>query len=130
MQTVLIHAALMAAGMMAVAAAAFIAITQRKKKWWLKTHRPLGITGAIFMLAGFIAISLLPEGQGSNLVPEIHGIIGGSAIALVCAAPVLGLLMFRLKKKWMRPAHRWAGRFVVLFAIINLALGLFMTGLI
>jgi hypothetical protein len=127
---VFIHALLMAAGLTAVAAAAFIAITQRKRRWWLKAHRPSGITGAIFMLAGFIAAGMMKEGDGSSLVPQIHSFIGGSAIALVCIAPVLGLLMFRLKKKWMRPAHRWAGRFAVLFAVINLALGLFMTGLI
>ena len=120
----------MAAGIIIIAAAAFVAMTQRKKRWWLKAHRPLGITGSLFMLAGFITITLLPDGEGSSLVPEIHGIIGGSAIALICAAPILGLLMFRLKKKWMRPAHRWAGRFAVLFAFINLALGLLMTGLI
>jgi hypothetical protein len=130
MQTVFIHAALMAVALIALAAAAFIAITQRKKKWWLKAHRPLGITSALLMLAGFIAVAMLPEGGGSSLITEIHGIIGGSAIALICAAPILGLLMFRLKKKWMRPAHRWAGRFAVLFAIINLTLGLLMTGLI
>lgn len=120
----------MAAGFTAVITAAFVAVTQRKKRWWLKAHRPLGIAGSLFMLAGFIAVSLLPESEGSSLIPEIHGIIGGSAIALVCAAPVLGLLIFLLKKNWMRPAHRWAGRFAVLFAVINLALGLLMTGLI
>lgn len=130
MQTVIVHAALMAAGITIIASAAFIALTQRKKSWWLKVHRPMGITGALFILAGFIAVSLLPDGDGSSLIPKIHGIIGSSAIALICAAPVMGLLMFRLKKKWMRPAHRWAGRFAVLFAVINLALGLFMTGLI
>ncbi len=120
----------MAAGITIIASAAFIALTQRKKSWWLKVHRPMGITGALFILAGFIAVSLLPDGDGSSLIPKIHGIIGSSAIALICAAPVMGLLMFRLKKKWMRPAHRWAGRFAVLFAVINLALGLFMAGLI
>jgi hypothetical protein len=120
----------MAAGIIIIAAAVFIAMTQRKKRWWLKAHRPLGTAGALFMLAGFIAVSLLPDGDGSSLIPRIHGTIGGSAIVFVCAAPVLGLLMFRLKKKWMRPAHRWAGRVAVLFAVINLALGLFMSGLI
>lgn len=120
----------MAAGVLIIAVAGFIAMTQRKKRWWLKSHKPLGITGALSMLAGFIAITLLPDGGGSSLIPEIHGIVGVSAIVLICAAPVLGLLMFRLKKKWMRPAHRWAGRFAIFSAFINLALGLFMTGLI
>ncbi len=113
-----------------MAAAAFIAMTQRKKRWWLKAHRPFGIAGALSMIAGFFAILLIQDSQGSSLIPEIHGIFGGSAIALVCAAPILGILMFRLKKKWMRPAHRWAGRFAIAIAFTNLSLGLFMTGLI
>jgi hypothetical protein len=130
MSTVYIHALLMAAGVIVMAIAAFIAMTQRKKRWWLKVHRPFGIAGALSMTAGLITIALIPDGWGSSLIPEIHGIFGGSAIALVCTAPVLGILMFRLKKKWMWPAHRWAGRLAIIIAFINVTLGLFMTGLI
>jgi hypothetical protein len=130
MQIVVIHAALMAAGTIIMAGTAVIAMTQRKKRWWLKVHRPFGVAGALSMTAGLFAIALMPDGRGSSLIPLIHDIAGGSAIALVCAAPILGVLMFRLKKKWMRPAHRWAGRFAILIAFTNLALGLFMTGLI
>ena len=120
----------MAAGAIILAVAAVIAMSQRKKRWWLKVHRPFGIAGALSMMTGLFAIALLPDGRGSSLISEIHGIIGGSAIALVCTAPILGLLMFRLKKKWMRPAHRWAGRFAILIAFANLILGLLMAGLI
>jgi hypothetical protein len=130
MQIVFIHAALMAAGAIIMAVAAVIAMTQRKKRWWLKVHRPFGIAGALSMMAGLFAAALMPDGRGSSLIPEIHDIVGVSALAMVCTAPILGLLMFRLKKKWMRPAHRWAGRFAVLIAFTNLTLGLFMAGLI
>ncbi len=130
MKIVFIHAALMAAGAIIMAFAAVIAMTQRKKRWWIKVHRPFGIAGAVSMMAGIFAIALIPDSQGSGLIPKIHGIIGVSALALVCTAPILGMLMFRLKKKWMRPAHRWAGRFAILIAFSNLALGIFMAGLI
>jgi hypothetical protein len=130
MQIVVVHAALMVAGAIIMAVAAIIAMSQRTKRWWLKVHRPLGVAGALTMMAGLFAIALMPDGQGSSLIPEIHGVVGVSASVLVCAAPLLGMLMFRLKKKWMRPAHRWAGRFAVLIAFVNLTLGLFMTGLI
>jgi hypothetical protein len=130
MQIVFIHAALMAAGAIIMAVAAVIAMSQRKKRWWLKVHRPLGVAGALSMMAGLFAIALMPDSQGSSLIPEIHGVVGSSASALVCAAPILGLLMFRLKKNWMRPAHRWAGRFAIMIAFVNIALGLLMAGLI
>ena len=130
MPIVFIHAALMAAGAIIMAVAAFIAMTQRKKRWWIKVHRPFGIAGALSMMAGIIAIALMSDSRGSSLIPEIHGIIGISALALVCTAPILGMLIFRLKKKWMRPAHRWAGRSAILIAFTNLALGIFMAGLI
>jgi hypothetical protein len=130
MQEVFAHAALMAAGTIIIAVAAVIAMTQRKKRWWIKVHRPIGVAGAVSMMAGLFAIALLPDNQGSNLIPEIHGIVGVAALAMVCTAPILGLLMFRLKKKWMRPAHRWAGRFAIIIALTNIALGLFMAGLI
>ena len=130
MPIVFIHATLMAAGAIIMAVAAFIAMTQRKKRWWIKVHRPFGIAGALSMMAGIIAIALMSDSRGSSLIPEIHGIIGISALALVCTAPILGMLIFRLKKKWMRPAHRWAGRSAILIAFTNLALGIFMAGLI
>jgi hypothetical protein len=130
MQIVFIHASLMAAGAIIMAAAAVIAMSQRKKRWWLKVHRPFGVAGAFSMMAGLFAIALMPDVQGSSLIPQMHSVVGVSASALVCAAPILGLLMFRLKKKWMRPAHRWAGRFAIMTAFFNIALGLFMAGLI
>jgi hypothetical protein len=128
---VVFHALLMVSGVIIMAVAVVIAMTQRKKRWWLKVHRPFGIAGALSMIAGLFIMALTPaDSRGSGLITEMHGIIGGSAIALVFAAPILGMLMFRLKKKWMRPTHRWAGRFAIVIAFTNLTLGLFMTGLI
>lgn len=124
------HAFFMAAGVAVIMSAALIAMTLRKKVWWLKVHRPLGIAGVLFMTAGLTAISLMPEDPAFSIIPEVHGATGISAVILACLAPVLGLLMFKLKKKWMRPAHRWAGRLCIIIAVMNILLGLFMTGVI
>lgn len=120
----------MSVGAILMICAAYIVIMMKKKRWWLKAHRSFGIAGAAFMIAGFIAVSLLPESQDGGLILNIHTIMGISIISLAIFAPADALLMFKLKKKWMRPAHRWAGRIAVVCACINIALGLFMAGVI
>lgn len=127
---ILFHAGFMSAGAFMMICAAVIVLAMKKKRWWLKAHRSCGIAGAMLMAAGFIAISLAPETTASSLFLEIHSVIGISVIVLSICAPILALLMFKMKKKWMRPAHRWAGRFAVICAPVNIAFGLFLIGII
>ena len=63
----LIHAALMAAGFLLVLSALIVAMTQRRKRWWLKIHKAIGLTGGSFMVLGAMtavtAVASTPEGH-------------------------------------------------------------------
>ncbi|MHB8773223.1 MAG: cytochrome b family protein, partial [Syntrophales bacterium] len=89
----LVHAVLMGAGFLMTAAALVVAMTQRRKRWWLRTHRVLGLAGAAAMLLGsaaaVAAVAALPKPQH---FASPHTWVGALTIALVAGAAALGLL--------------------------------------
>ena len=123
----LIHAALMASGFLLVLSALIVAMTQRKKRWWLKSHKAIGLTGVSLLLLGAIvavaAVASTPEGHHLRTPHTWLGVL------TVCAAiitPTLGLLQFRLPQKvgTIRVVHRLFGRLLNLMTPITILLGL------
>jgi len=104
-----------------------IAMTQRRKRWWLKAHRTVGLTGTAAMLLGVAAavaaVASLPEPHHFH---SPHTWIGALTVALAASASALGLLQLRFPAKAaaLRPLHRLAGRLVNLAAPIAILLGL------
>lgn len=123
----LIHAALMAFGFLFILAALFVAMTQRRKRWWLKLHKTVGLTGVLLLLLGAVAavaaVAATPEGIHLRTP---HTWLGALTILMVIVTPSLGLLQFRIPEKTglLRVAHRYSGRFLNLIAFINILLGL------
>jgi hypothetical protein len=122
-----LHAALMGTGFLLAVSALFIAMTQRRKRWWLRFHRIAGLAGASAMLLGVAAavaaIAFSPEAHHFR---SPHTWFGALTIALAVGASALGLLQFRVPAKTatLRMLHRLSGRLVNLLAPIAILLGL------
>ena len=122
-----IHAALMAAGFLLVFSALIVAMTQRRKRWWLKIHKAIGLTGGSLMLLGAVAavaaVASTPEGHHLRTP---HTWLGVLTVSAAIITPVLGLLQFRIPQKaaTIRVVHRLFGRLLNLIAPIAILLGL------
>ena len=122
-----IHAALMAAGFLFVFSALIVAMTQRRKRWWLKIHKAIGLTGGSLLLLGAItaaaAVASTPEGHHLRTP---HTWLGVLTVSLAIITPALGLLQFRIPQKagTIRVVHRLFGRLLNLIAPITIFLGL------
>jgi hypothetical protein len=123
----LLHAALMGAAFLLAASAQLIAMTQRRKRWWLRVHRIAGLTGASVMLLGVAAaVAAIASSPEAHHFRSPHTWIGALTVLLAVDASVLGFLQFRIPAKTaiLRMLHRLSGRLVTLLAPIAILLGL------
>ncbi len=133
MSLFLVHAVLMGAGFLLTASALIVAMTQRRKRWWLRAHRACGLAGASAMLLGsaaaVAAVAALPK---PHHFASPHTWVGALTIALVAAAAALGLLQLRVPAKAarFRTVHRLAGRLANLSAPLAILMGLVAAELI
>lgn len=122
-----IHAALMAAGFLFFFSALIVAMTQRRKRWWLRIHRAIGLTGASLLLLGAVtAVAAVASTPGGHHLRTPHTWLGVLTVSAAIIAPVLGLLQFRIPQKAgiIRMYHRFFGRLLNLIAPIAILLGL------
>jgi heme A synthase len=111
---------------------AIIARLMKKKTWWLKAHRSLGITGAIFLIVALFAIALQITLTEREHFRVVHSWIGFTAFIFVVLTPTLGILQLKIRSvtpRW-RSLHRWSGRITLCLILINIILGLSMMGFI
>jgi hypothetical protein len=129
----LIHATLMASGSLLVFSALIVAMTQRKKRWWLKSHKAIGLTGGSLLLLGAIvavaAVAATPEG---NHLRSPHTWLGVLTVCAAIITPTLGLLQFRIPQMvgTIRVIHRLSGRLLNLMTPVTIFLGLRMAEII
>lgn len=129
----LIHAALMATGFLFVFTALIIAMTQRRKRWWLKIHKAIGLTGGSLILLGAVtavaAVASTPEGHHLRTP---HTWLGVLTVLVAVITPTIGLLQFRLpgKTETLRVVHRLFGRLLNIIAPVAIFLGLRVAGII
>ncbi|OHE23458.1 MAG: hypothetical protein A2X92_06825 [Syntrophus sp. GWC2_56_31] len=123
----LIHAALMVSGCLLLFSALIVAMTQRKKRWWLKIHKTIGLTGGPLILLGAVAavaaVASTPEGHHLRTP---HTWLGVMTVSAAIITPILGLLQFRFPQKvgTIRVVHRLFGRLLNLMTPIAIFLGL------
>lgn len=123
----LIHAALMATGFLLVFSALIVAMTQRRKRWWLKIHKTIGLTGGSLMLLGAImAVAAVASTPGGHHLRTPHTWLGVLTVSVAIITPALGLLQFRIPQKagTIRVVHRLFGRLLNLMIPIAIFLGL------
>lgn len=123
----LLHALLMMVGFLTVFAALAVAMTQRRKKWWLKTHKALGLIGASLILLGAIAaIAAVSATPQAHHLRSPHTWLGAATVLAAIITPALGLLQFKIPRRagTLRAAHRLSGRILNLMAPVAILLGL------
>ena len=130
-----VHGALMSTAFVLLFIGMFFPRYLKKKKWWLKTHRRIGISGAVMGVVGIaIATYMISQTTGVHLrVP--HSWIGLATIILIIFTPFLGHFMLKIRKvparaKKARAVHRWIGRVTLLFMAATIVLGLLQAGII
>ena len=128
----IIHASLMVIGFILMIVGITLAKVFKKKKWWLKNHKILGILGAVISIAGLVmAFIMVSLGSGVHFrVP--HAFLGILAIIFAILAPGLGSAQFKVKKNKakIRFAHRWVGRIAAVLMLINIISGLILVGIL
>ncbi|UCE36149.1 MAG: hypothetical protein JSW00_11420 [Thermoplasmata archaeon] len=126
------HATLMIVGFILMLLGIIIAKVFKKKKWWLKTHKILGVLGAIFSIAGLLmAFIMVSMGSGEHFhVP--HAYLGILAMIFAILAPSLGFAQFKVKKNKskIRFTHRWVGRIAIVLMLLNIISGLLLVEII
>jgi hypothetical protein len=130
-----VHGALMSTSFVLLFVGMFFPRYLKKKKWWLKTHRRIGTSGAVIGVLGIgMATYMVARTTGVHLrVP--HSWIGLATIVLIIFTPFLGHFMLKIRKapakaKKARAVHRWIGRITLLFMAATIVLGLLQAGII
>jgi hypothetical protein len=124
------HAALMAAGFLSFFSALLVAVTQRRKLWWLRRHRAVGILGTLFILSGMAAAIAAVAAAATGHLRTPHTWLGALTIAAAVATPLLGLLQFKIRERTgrLRATHRLCGRILTGAALVTILFGLRMAG--
>jgi hypothetical protein len=127
-----VHASFMVAGFIFIAAGFITARFLKRKIWWLKLHRILGISGTCCVLSGvcfeFIHLSLISAGHFN----VAHAYLGMLIVLLSLITPATGLIQIKMpgEASKIRPLHRWSGRAIMILMGINIVSGLYTAGII
>jgi hypothetical protein len=130
-----VHGALMSSAFVLLFVGMFFPRYFKRKKWWLKTHRRIGITGGVIGVVGVsMAVYMIAQTTQMHL-RVLHSYIGGVTIILMIFTPFLGHFMLKMRKvpsraKQARAVHRWIGRVTLLFMAATIVLGLFQAGIL
>jgi hypothetical protein len=129
----LAHIVAMGLSFSVMTAGMIIARSLKKRKWWLKAHRALGIAGTALGAFGLgIAVYMVAVKSGIHL-RVVHSWFGIFAILLILPSPVFGQAFLKAKKErkpFFRHAHRWAGRSALLVMLAAIILGVFQAGML
>jgi hypothetical protein len=107
----------------------------KRKRWWLKSHRRIGIAGTVIGVAGIaVAVYMVRRTAGVHL-RVVHSWFGLATIILLVFSPFFGHFMLKIRKvprraKQARAAHRWIGRTALLAMAATIVLGLRQAGIL
>ena len=127
-----VHAVLMGFGFMILSTGVLIAKTQRNKKWWMKTHRTLGIIGVCSALGGITFAFYMVGSSGGEHFRVLHPYFGAFTAFFLIATPILGKMQFKVKtkKNLVRNFHRWFGRIALVLMVLTILMGLMQAGIL
>ena len=126
------HAVLMCCACLLLLSGALIARLAKQKKWWLATHRSVGITGTLVMAAGLCSMLLQVylAGRPHSAIP--HSYVGFIVTGLGILTPIFGQLQLTVSsaRPKIRRLHIWFGRSTILLMIVNIIIGLSLIGIL
>jgi hypothetical protein len=127
----MIHAVFMSLGLIFIIVGSCIARGMRKKKWWLKANRALGVLAAIFGVVGITIAIIMVETVGTGHIKYPHSLIGIITIIFLLISPALGFKISKGKtSKGLKATHRWVGRITIILMVINVVSGLVLKGIV
>jgi hypothetical protein len=126
-----IHAVIMITGFIILIFGFFTARYLKKKRWWLKMHRSLGVSGASMTMLGFFVIVFHLLFSGRPFLTQSHGYAGLMIALFAVVMPVLGFIQLKIGKAAgkIRPIHRFLGRIMLMAMFINIILGMLIAGI-
>ncbi|NPU83170.1 MAG: hypothetical protein HPY65_01685 [Syntrophaceae bacterium] len=132
MNPLLIHGLLMGTGFGLMTLAGIVSRFLKRKRWWLKGHRALGIAGAVMLVPGAAAAYFLVEASTGVHLQEPHTWLGAAVLVLSFTAPIVGILAFRIRAHAarLRMVHRWSGRLALAAALLTVLTGLRLVGIL
>ncbi len=124
------------AGFMLIASAGLLTAVPvarflRRKGWWLKVHRRLGLGSVAFLAAGFLAAIVLVSSSGQPHFGSLHPRLGGLTLSGAVLTPVLGFSVFRfpVHAAGIRRIHRLSGRLTAILTMVTVLSGLLLIGI-
>ena len=135
MPPLFIHAGLMITGFLLMLSGALIALSLRRRRWWLRSHRLFGIMGTFVIAAGFFAAIIMVIRSEGQHFSTVHTWFGFMTVVLAAATVLLGFLQFNRKIKLtarpvFRHMHRWSGRTTLILLLVSALSGLRFAGIL
>ncbi len=126
-----IHAVLMITGFFVLLFGFFTARYMKMKRWWLKAHRSLGVSGASLTILGFFVIVFYLLFSERPIFTMLHGYAGVVIALLSITMPVLGFMQLKIRKAAgkIKPVHRFFGWIMIVMMFINIILGMRVAGI-
>jgi heme A synthase len=127
-----IHAGFMIIGFFILLAGFFTARFMKSKRWWLKTHRTLGVYGSSITILGFLAILFHLLFPGRPHFTQSHAYLGLAIVILAFVMPALGFIQLKIGKAAgkIRPMHRLFGWIMLMAMLINIVLGMLIADIL
>jgi hypothetical protein len=127
-----LHVGLMLSAALCLLMGMAVAMTLRRKRWWLKAHRFIGIAGVAIMAAGFTAAIMLVSLSGRSHFGPPHTWLGGMTLSGAALTPTLGFSIFKFPKRAivLRRIHRWLGRWTITMVMVTIVSGLLLVGIL
>lgn len=107
-------------------------VARRKEKGWLKKHKVLGMSGAIFAIAGMTMAAYMISAASQEHFKVPHAYLGSFVILLLILTPTLGLLQLKATKErraHIRRVHKLFGRTALLLMALNMLFGMLIVSL-
>lgn len=127
-----VHAGSMTVAFILMMSGAVIVRFFKKKRWWLKAHRSVGLGGSVCALIGFTgAFVMVSLFEGSHVsVP--HAYIGIITFLSALLTPTLGIMQFQFWRKAavIRNIHRLSGWITIILMSVTIISGLIHVGII
>jgi hypothetical protein len=129
----IIHIIIMSVAFIIMVFGMLVSRYMKKKRWWLKVHRSIGITGASVGVIGIASAVIMVSVLSGIHLRVFHSYVGLVTILALISTPVLGQSIFKVqreKKPKFRKSHRWFGRIALILMLITIILGLFQAGIL
>ncbi|UCB45766.1 MAG: hypothetical protein JSV25_16445 [Spirochaetota bacterium] len=128
-----IHIFSMSLAFVIMAFIGYIARFMKGRKWWLKTHKVLGLIAAGLGVYGVGSAVFLVSFTTGIHIRVVHSYFGLVGAVVFIASPVIGFGFLKAKrerKPLYRKTHRWFGRLSLLLVVAAIILGLFQAGIL